>query len=40
MKEQEARKVSTANREERNERKENWLHTGIIVKVVVMFIIT
>eukprot|EP01084_Bolivina_argentea_P278649 476129_1 len=34
MKEQEARKVSTANREERNERKENWIHTGIIVKVL------
>ncbi len=41
MKEQEARKAaasSTAHREEeRNDRKENWIHIGIIVKVVVHF---
>ncbi len=35
MKEQEARKAaSTAHCEERNDRKENWIHTGIVVKVL------
>ncbi len=36
MKEHEAQKASTAHREEHNERKENWIQTGIIVKVCVI----